>query len=1676
MRTNSHAWKKSVTPFQEILVATHGSRWHSKIKRSDFIWDGARPIALADSVKQAARDDMVKLMKTAMTLKEADKQRKTGDHLRVVVKINTGESDVHTLSLPIRSARDRVYLDTLLRIDERSLKGTQSARNERQFNIFTVSAWIRKVTGWKAESRTRENWFVEVDKTRAYIIPKNAPVSGPAHDHPVSNCAIEVIIKSIEGSMVSDATLRKLRTTYKTSGVWPDDYAIIAQLLGCQIKATFAPCSSVAHQWIDGGLRRYEDIFVTYGAASKKSINIHHWNNHATALSETVDKTYVVVDEAQMVEAIATRANAIHQVGEYHTAFRSELDGTIEVLQLGEAEGVTLDVGVTSPQVQLYDAYAGQIVPFGYNSPNIVAYDSFVKHGIHWSNGQERKDDFDFDLKSAYSSFTTVNGYRGLPQDITFWVNDPSIDDIRERTGFVLVDFIDPIKRINLVQWVSCPAVEFLFKHGYVRELIQAAYAHRTFELDTSAFIQPGVIGKRVAHKIIGLSTTTTSKRTFLSRDFIDLSAHHASKLKLPKHLSDAYPYLNDVVDGYYTIRVEYPNTDDRVSHVAAAIQDYVTLEVWHKWVELKQLNPEAQIVTALVDGIRVSSQGFDLATFNDNGGRWVRKESKTPCTSSQCDWLAAAPKAILAGQMLIKVDYPIAIKPEYLPLVNTDYRQRGVGDGSFAAMVKENWIHCIQGYAGTGKTWSIRGLVEQGHAIVLTPTHSTREDMSGHSIRSYLNDPDLNRIHCRTFQSVIQRPGILNDYQIIFVDEISMLLASDLNRLIQVAGRKLIILVGDPAQHQPITSKPMHLEAKSIVFKEHINASEKLKTAYDDQSDNWARTQMLKSLTYDCDFVAPEIDDIDSGTFEDVSEYKDRVDELRATHMFNKRCQVQQLRGILSGTFNYVLDSDVGAFDIFTGGKFLNVVKRADESADGAALVDFSSSVREESFDAVVKLCESDPTYYVEPNSVEIASDVTNTVVAYRNEEVDKYNNAFRETLLSMSDRPKSEALQRKLNSMLESGVESIQIEVEAKLPYAYVDVDIAVVARKTMRYKGEDGEVVTVYNGTRGVIRNFIIEWHGLSNAPMPLVETIQVKPTDDDPVPDDHVKVAAINPLYAITSYRAQGRTMGEGLIYIDCTYYSDEMLYVAVTRAKRLSQLRFIFHKEKENYQRSAYHHSGLVPMKNSRSLGFTATVADTIMTYPDYYSKEALTLDWSNVDWFAVAEEISLLSNDLELSPYAYSNFVRSYMRRYMTTLLSDKENAERHHAADRANHYDDGKLPKVLNATVFDAELYRMPTRQVVTQHTADRIETKPAAKMWSREDRYLFNALAREFQQHCAGPFYNTARPSKVAIGHDIWTYDFCVRVEYNGLRAFYWFIGCDDMLAFNEQHTSEYKNLEVHEVIVEKSCGYFIDLDYKISNEDLANYFGSLAHANEAIAAMLKFGVATAAPEHGWNGDVKTCVSQRSRQLDSNYSKVSLHVYTNLVATFDECKLLTNAIKQLVADKAKWATDMISGIDYAPYHLNGSLAMPGGHKNGIKSTMLSSDYVPLLSVCDGVDRVVYTDGPDDESDSDDDRYDSDDDEPTHTHKRNYTKSALMSELLNTIDQCDYFSDQQMYRELSWTTKDGKTGLVARKTSGHCNCCGGYHDVDNTLKVFITRNNSYGAVCSRGGSPVYWR
>ncbi len=1070
--------------------------------------------------------------------------------------------------------------------------------------FLPFNAFFRRLGGWMIDKRLfKKSSFYFNDELKNYepdkffpliytkrsigiIRPPNTPLAGPAFDAPIGNCAINTIRQMMEPITPQESDIfDKLQAKY-AQGVWPTDYEKIARKLKIGLKITYAPNTKAVEVWTETGKAK-EDLEQIVGYKNKRMFHLHHWSNHTSALAQKADKEYHYATVDEMKELMIKRSHQLYQSNQHSLTFRAE-DGKLQTYQLSEVDGVQLPLGKLSPQSAMFDEFAKEIVSYNYNDPNRPAYDCFPHHGIHYSTGAESMNDIDLDLNSAYSNFFKLRQYRGLPRDITYWIDNPTIEQVRANIGFVLCTFINPFASDatvdRLYMWLSCYEVKILYANDCIIAMHQAAFAHATFDLQMDKFVDldPEVeyvedadgnevelkhykIGKRVFHMVLGLSTATESRKSFYTQDILTLTdiAHATTDIKLPCDVvvadeDDSYHNFT----GIRAVKVKYEIKNSRVSHVAATIQGLIASELFRKFFELKRSNPNVRVKTALVDGLRLDSKTVDRSTIKLDNGMWKIKPVQKVSLNKYFDWPQRSlltKKAEISSPELTRMNWPIKINPTFHDMMNVA-KPDGI---SFLQLCNEGFVSSLQGFAGTGKSYTVRKLLEQFNGIILTPTHSTREDMESHTIRdSSLGgvahlfgeeiDDALSQIPVMTYQAAIQRPETVRAYQVVIIDEVGMVRAEELNRIAEIVGRKPILLVGDPAQHTAITCDSKILQAKYVVFKEHIMADEKLSQIYENGSQ-WEINNMLTHLHYDCMFDPPE--DLDLSIEADY----DEAERLREAHVNEKKDLVSHLAKVMSKACQFITARDVPAFDLFSGGKMLTKIMRAENTADGQALVEFCAKVRKDGISAIQDFVKKNPSRRI----TKITDYDKQTIISVRNQEINSHNM----TALRSFNNAESESMRKRLEAELDSTeCKATRKCIAQRLKYIAPNVELAIIARETFSYNG-----VKVFNGTRGTLKDFEMTFNG-HQIPLCEVRTPKHK-TANNPFMRPIEWIPSIQLMYAITSYRAQGRTMAEKDIVIDCSVISPEMLYVACTRATRLSQLKFILPEEIGKAKRS-----------------------------------------------------------------------------------------------------------------------------------------------------------------------------------------------------------------------------------------------------------------------------------------------------------------------------------------------------------------------------------------------------------------------------------------------------------------------------------------------------------------------
>ena len=300
---------------------------------------------------------------------------------------------------------------------------------------------------------------------------------------------------------------------------------------------------------------------------------------------------------------------------------------------------------------------------------------------------------------------------------------------------------------------------------------------------------------------------------------------------------------------------------------------------------------------------------------------------------------------------------------------------------------------------------------------------------------------------------------------------------------------------------------------------------------------------------------------------------------------------------------YNLLTARDVDAFDCYTGGEMLTEVKRAEDTDDGKDLICFCNDVRKRGIEAVRSLCIRYPKYEIEGDA--IYNMVDSSIISMRNSDINERNSKVIDTF--QIDASKQEQIKQDLmNIIMDDSSMDVAIEqAKIQLSLNYPDLFIKIVARETFTYNKH-----TIYNGTRGTLRNNMMTFNDMK---IPLTEIrIPTHRTKLNPFKHPTLFCPKIQPVYAITSYRAQGRTLEENII-IDCRVVSDEMLYVAVSRATRLSQLHFIL--EDDTHEREEPECILKARATSDLQTGFKVSNASTIFVDDKRLTPEqALRLD------------------------------------------------------------------------------------------------------------------------------------------------------------------------------------------------------------------------------------------------------------------------------------------------------------------------------------------------------------------------------------------------------------------------------------------------------------------------------
>lgn len=1409
--------------FKNELIKKYGEKkWFHSAKKDDFnLVDGKWAL-----ISKSEADKINKAIKP-VSLDDA-KINASPEYINSV----TFDIDFHSDNYTSKTIN--ITVSDVTKRDIKLLKDFNYSMTDELAIIDDLPAMRRLIYSKSADPRVANLLHVKESSVGAAIKIKNMkfysfPIkyrSLKAFDSVADNCAIRAIARSLEDDQVDKLQheFHELHTKF-ANGVGIDDYKYIAKKLNITLKVYFGMNDNNASMTIS----KRKPI---------AAVEIYHFNNHAMC-KKIVDNRIInyefVDDNDDLRSKLIDNVDRLFKLDETSVTFRNE-DDTFTCYQLKEIDGVELELGKTSLADALLKKLTDQLSSFPNNSKNIAAYNSFVKHGVHYSTGEESMTDIDIDLEKAYSSYFKFDIYKGLPKDITNWVqfNDSPIDDIIAKlngtNGFAYVTLVSPLHGdTTKTVWLLIPAVLELHNHQLIQSIKQAAFSVDTIDLDLTGLVDlnPTVeafadlegnieyvydyaIGKRVFHKLLGMLTKQISYKHWITKDPLENLTNNSNSLSVPQWAQNQKWLLENIRSVSYA----YESNLDKYSHLTAAIQDYVFCQVTLEYLRLKSIHPDVQLVTSLVDGFRIKKHNlsnYQLSKYFSFKGITYNH------TAQQNDWPEAHPLAesfVLEDDQINFGDYPAIIHNDHNALLaNVDF------------MRDASKFNVIYGYAGCGKTYSIKRFSKQCHSIILTPTHLTRLD--------YIND-GFNAV---THQAAQHNPLLIKGYQLIIIDEASMLTVADVNRIVsQLTNDQRMLLVGDPAQLQPFTYDS---SGNRFILKAIMKHKDSLPFKIGDAS--------LYQNDFDIERLINRVNILLSNE-EKAFDYKDLIGDIDAA---KKQHQITKF------LFKQVSPSNVAITDIVKCKKILTNVKRSSDKQ-------------------LTGLCKLVRSNKIDPNEI-----------------MEKLGYSYfvsEETEHVVCDRPKlthDDIKGKRVLSYTHDHIESLTLGT-------LFDDYTEFMVQKSMKIKQND-ETFDLYT-------NEVLEFKDGSfysaRYLTPIVNSVRLR---------NNLKPANIT-----TFHKSQGQTIIDD-IYINMSFITPRALYVALTRATKLSQIKLFVMAEcqyaKLGQACHGCHNSNYkVSMKKFREFK-DLTFSKIDVPSNDLLSQNCLVISKPNVD-------ISKLLNDLPSLVTKYDRYTEKHDKKEACNRIKDYINT----------HY-------LINAEVSSPQVAtEAPKKQHFNKQLADQV-----------------SQIIRSNNGQCT---FKMDRPKTIKIesvdkyseDEDV-TYDYTYAVSHNDKRIFAWFYSLDDAKSFHEEMSKTLPECELHDVMNNDFHNFFMDIDYKIHEK--VNIDDMNNHVINKLTTAFKSVVTE---------DVKLSFSQRSRYVD-NATKISIHMYTNLACDMPHMQQIAKSIASSIDDD-----DIVDSIDMQPYAMNKSLSAPFGTKNGVKQTMVIGEYVALFNVSKSIIMDKYT------------------------------------------------------------------------------------------------------------------
>lgn len=574
---------------------------------------------------------------------------------------------------------------------------------------------------------------------------------GPSYEGS-SNC----VIKCIEEHFKIKGYLYDFEKLYEefNEGVFQTDIGVLSKRLKMKIIV------NVSKDQIVYGEKR----------TNKAQLKLYYHNNHMTTVdSNLVEKeTIFVKDLKQVVNTL--KGNTITKIIKGKLTWYS-IETQTTIYRLKEEEGIDLELedcfSATSYYTRKFIKNNPKFLPIPKCHDNLDAIKSTVKNGITASFYQNynNKELVCIDLKKAYSNYANFPEYTGFPTDLSQCISTTGIDYmsiVNTSEGFALTNMVDMFTDKNILRWISFPNLRHRLDLCYPYNQVKVSYLMfgiNKSDLNCKMFDS---LNKRALHKVFGKFTANNKNDSFVTSDPIVGYSYGGSHIidKTDEEIFMCNNWIKSTSNSTY-----FP-------HISSYVHQYTEIQIEKMYLQLKKEN--IKVYCIWIDGITLAKKDIDKVTVNKD--LWHIKEED-----------------ICAFTFTSENTYTIGVPPykyseKYNNLLSTSEK---VSDNKF----------CINGEAGTGKSYNIRQLYLQlCNTIILVPTNALKRQYPGFNVETvdgYIIS------HKSSFTNII-------------IDEYTMVSTETLNKL--DLSNKILILVGDNMQLEVHIGTPIDVSDFTII------------------------------------------------------------------------------------------------------------------------------------------------------------------------------------------------------------------------------------------------------------------------------------------------------------------------------------------------------------------------------------------------------------------------------------------------------------------------------------------------------------------------------------------------------------------------------------------------------------------------------------------------------------------------------------------------------------------------------------------------------------------------------------------------------------------------------------------------------------------------------------------